>query len=193
MIMKCFERLIKGHNYFLTISDPEPAAVYIQRLNCVIHNTLPHKDIRRENYVNMLFVDYSSAFNTTNPSKVATKHKDMGPVQLDLQMWGHVPMSTIISKFADDTGLLGLISDNEDKASPGQLVPGLQPFCEGQQDEGAHSGLWEEAGGELSHPLDHQVLVEKMDSSRYLCVCITVGLSWSSHVNTSVKGLQTPS
>lgn len=50
-------------------------------------------------------------------------------------------MSTIIKKSADYTGLLGLISHNEEKASSGHLVLRLQHFCEGQQDEGAHSGL----------------------------------------------------
>lgn len=61
-------------------------------------------------------------------------------------------MSTIIRKCADYTGLLGLTSHNEEKSSSGQLVPGLQHFCEGQQDEGAHSGLGRE-DGQLQVPL----------------------------------------
>lgn len=37
------------------------------------HHTLSHQDKRKRNYVKMLFIDYSSEFNTTIPFKLTTK------------------------------------------------------------------------------------------------------------------------
>ncbi|KAK1790395.1 hypothetical protein P4O66_014297 [Electrophorus voltai] len=44
----------------------------------LLHTTLTHLDKGRGNYVKMLFVDYSSAFNTIIPSLLTTKLEDLG-------------------------------------------------------------------------------------------------------------------
>ncbi len=42
----------------------------------ILHTTLSHLD-KRGSYVTLLFVDYSSAFNTIVPSRLMTKLKDL--------------------------------------------------------------------------------------------------------------------
>ncbi|KAI3359443.1 hypothetical protein L3Q82_002939 [Scortum barcoo] len=58
-IMKCFER-----------STEDAIAL-------TLHTALSHLD-QRDTYVRMLFIDYSSAFNTIVPSKLVTKLRDLG-------------------------------------------------------------------------------------------------------------------
>ncbi|KAI3361940.1 hypothetical protein L3Q82_012284 [Scortum barcoo] len=58
-IMKCFE-----------LSTEDAIAL-------TLHTALSHLD-QRDTYVRMLFIDYSSAFNTIVPSKLVTKLRDLG-------------------------------------------------------------------------------------------------------------------
>ena len=44
----------------------------------VMHATLSHLDTIAGGYVRLLFIDYSSAFNTVVPSRLATKLHDLG-------------------------------------------------------------------------------------------------------------------
>ncbi len=44
----------------------------------VLHSSLTHIDSKNGNYVRLLFIDYSSAFNTTVPTKLAVKLSDLG-------------------------------------------------------------------------------------------------------------------
>ncbi|KAI3360806.1 hypothetical protein L3Q82_012879, partial [Scortum barcoo] len=83
-IMKCFERLVKS---FITSSildslDPLQFAYRPNRstedaIALTLHTALSHLD-QRDTYVRMLFIDYSSAFNTIVPSKLVTKLRDLG-------------------------------------------------------------------------------------------------------------------
>ncbi len=60
--------------------------------------------------------------------------------------------STTIIKFADDTVVVGLISDNDKRAylqEIKRLVSGEQPPSECQQDKGANSRLQHKTGAEL--------------------------------------------
>ncbi len=43
----------------------------------ILHTALSHLD-KRGSYVRLLFIDYSSAFNTIVPSRLITKLKDLG-------------------------------------------------------------------------------------------------------------------
>ena len=82
IIMKCFERLVKT---FITSSlpdslDPLQFAYRANRstddaIALTLHTALSHLD-QRNTYVRMLFIDYSSAFNTIVPSKLAIKLRD---------------------------------------------------------------------------------------------------------------------
>ncbi|KAK1804001.1 hypothetical protein P4O66_003762 [Electrophorus voltai] len=88
VMMKCFEKLVRE---FITSSlpasmDPLQFAYLAYRHNCstddatahLLHTTLTDLDKGRGNYVKMLFVDYSSAFNTIVPSLLTTKLEDLG-------------------------------------------------------------------------------------------------------------------
>ncbi len=44
----------------------------------VLHSSLTHIDSTNGNYVRLLFIDYSSAFNTIVPTKLAIKLSDLG-------------------------------------------------------------------------------------------------------------------
>ncbi|KAI3374559.1 hypothetical protein L3Q82_021139 [Scortum barcoo] len=46
-------------------------------ISLTLHTALSHLD-QRDTYVRMLFIDYSSAFNTIVPSKLVTKLRDLG-------------------------------------------------------------------------------------------------------------------
>ncbi|KAI3368159.1 hypothetical protein L3Q82_007893 [Scortum barcoo] len=82
--MKCFERLVKS---FITSSIPDsldplqfayrPNRSTEDAIALTLHTALSHLD-QRETYVRMLFIDYSSAFNTIVPSKLVTKLRDLG-------------------------------------------------------------------------------------------------------------------
>ncbi|KAI3357157.1 hypothetical protein L3Q82_015460 [Scortum barcoo] len=69
----------------LSLNDYRPVALTstimkcFERCHCALtlHTALSHLD-QRDTYVRMLFIDYSSAFNTIVPSKLVTKLRDLG-------------------------------------------------------------------------------------------------------------------
>ena len=82
--MKCFERLVMAHiNSILPDTlDPlqfayRPNSSTEDTISITLHTALSHLD-KRNTYVRMLFIDYSSAFNTTVPSKLITKLRLLG-------------------------------------------------------------------------------------------------------------------
>ncbi len=84
-VMKVFERLLKKH-----ICSSIPATLDLFSLpigqigllmmpfSQVLHSSLTHIDSKNGNYVRLLFIDYSSAFNTIVPTKLAVKLSDLG-------------------------------------------------------------------------------------------------------------------
>ncbi len=84
-VMKVFERLLKKH-IFSSIPatlDPLQFAYRPNRstddaISQVLHSSLTHIDSTNGNYVRLLFIDYSSAFNTIVPTKLAVKLSDLG-------------------------------------------------------------------------------------------------------------------
>ncbi|KAK1784828.1 hypothetical protein P4O66_003499 [Electrophorus voltai] len=166
--MKCFEKLVRD---FITSSlpasmDPLQFAYRHNRstddaIAHLLHIILTHLDKGRGNYVKLLFVNYSSAFNTIIPSLLTTKLQDLvlhtslcdwmsnfltgrpqsvrvgncasstltlstgapqgcvlSPLLYSLYTYdcAATSSSTIIVKFADDTVIMGLISDNHERA-----------------------------------------------------------------------------
>ncbi|XP_044068938.1 uncharacterized protein LOC122883900 [Siniperca chuatsi] len=86
-------------------------------------------------------------------------------------------------KFAVDTLVVGLISDNKEKVYLTHLENNLSVSKNKEMivDFGRRQGR-------NYQPLRIKgVLVEREDSFRYLCVCITEDLSWSSHISTLVR------
>ena len=80
--MKCFEILVKDH-ITSTLPDPLQFAYRPNRSTddafaITLHTVLNHLD-KRNTYVRMLFINYSSAFNTIVPSKLITKLGALGP------------------------------------------------------------------------------------------------------------------
>ncbi|KAK3553698.1 hypothetical protein QTP70_006898 [Hemibagrus guttatus] len=85
VMIKCFERLIRD---FITSSLPytldllqfayHPNHSIEDRIAHLHHTALSHMDSIKGNYVKMLFVDYSSVFNTIIPSILITKLEILG-------------------------------------------------------------------------------------------------------------------
>ncbi len=168
IVMKVFERLVNNYICF-SIPDTLDPLQFAYRPNRstddaishILHSSLTHIDSKNGNYVRLLFTDYSSAFNTIVPSKLASKLTDLGlnsslcdwiqdfltgrpqvvkvgqftsnsitlnvgapqgcvlsPLLYSLYTHDCVSShsSTSIIKFADDTVVLGLISNNDETA-----------------------------------------------------------------------------
>ncbi len=84
-VMKVFERLLKKHicSSIPATLDPLQFAYRPNRstddaISQVLHSSLTHIDSKNGNYVRLLFIDYSSAFNTIVPTKLAVKLADLG-------------------------------------------------------------------------------------------------------------------
>ena len=84
VIMKCFERLVNDHitSTLPAILDPLQFAYRPNRptdnaIAITLHTSLTHLD-KRNTYVRMLFIDYSSAFNTIVPYKLIIKLGALG-------------------------------------------------------------------------------------------------------------------
>ena len=124
VIMKCFERLVKDHiNSTLSNTlDPLQFAYHPNRstddtIAIALHTVLSHLD-KRNTYVGMLFIIYSSALNTIVPSKLIIK---LGAPQgcmlspLLSSLCTHDCMATHVSnsiiKFGDNTTVVGLITN----------------------------------------------------------------------------------
>ncbi len=78
--MKVFERLVKNHicSSISVTLDPLQFAYRPNRstddaISHALHSSLTHIDSKNGNYVSLLFIDYSSAFNTIVPIKLAFK------------------------------------------------------------------------------------------------------------------------
>ncbi len=84
-VKKVFERLLKKHicSSIPVTLDPLQFAYRPNRstddaISQVLHSSLTHIDSKNGNYVRLLFIDYSSAFNTIVPTKLADKLSDLG-------------------------------------------------------------------------------------------------------------------
>ncbi len=85
LLLKVFERLLKKHicSSIPVTLDPLQFAYRPNRstddaISQVLHSSLTHIDSKNGNYVRLLFIDYSSAFNTIVPTKLAVKLSDLG-------------------------------------------------------------------------------------------------------------------
>uniref|UniRef100_A0A4W5NY43 Reverse transcriptase domain-containing protein n=1 Tax=Hucho hucho TaxID=62062 RepID=A0A4W5NY43_9TELE len=214
--MKCFERLVMAN------------------LNTIIPETLDPLQFAYVENVRMLFIDYSSAFNTIVPTKLITKLRTLG-LNTSLCNWildfltGHAqvvrvgnnisatlilntgaPQGSVLSpllyslfthdcvakhdtnaiiKFADDTTVIGLITDNDETAY--REVRDLAVWC---QDNNLSLKVsktkelivdYRKRRAEQA-PIDI-VVVERVESFKFLGVHITNKLSWSKHTKKAVK------
>ncbi|KAI4905794.1 hypothetical protein NFI96_024899 [Prochilodus magdalenae] len=167
IISKCFEKLVRDFICFSLPGTLDPMQFAYRPNRCTddaialtLHTALSHLD-KKNTYVRMLFVDYSSAFNTIVPSRLDIKLRDLG-LNSSLCSWilnfltdrrqvvklagitsSSLTLSTgapqgcvlspllyslythdctarhssnVIIKFADDTRVVGLISNKNEEA-----------------------------------------------------------------------------
>ncbi len=165
IMMKCFERIVMHHikSNLPNTLDPLQFAYLPNRstdnaISSTLHLALTHLE-NKDSYVRMLFIDFSSAFNTTIPQQLINKLNLLG-LNASLCNWildfltgrpqsvrvGHntsstttlstgAPLGCVLSpllftplthnciakfssnhiiKFADDTTVVGLISNNDE-------------------------------------------------------------------------------
>ncbi|KAI4886167.1 hypothetical protein NFI96_001515 [Prochilodus magdalenae] len=183
IVMKCFERLVLSHIKAVIPPDLDQHQ-FAYRTNrstedavsMALHTALTHLE-QPNTYVRMLFVDFSSAFNTIIPHKLVSK---LGSLGLDSSICSWVlgfltdrpqcvrignhtsstlilntgtPQGCVLSpllftlftndctpthssntiiKFADDTTIVGLISDGDERAYRNE-VECLDGWCKSQR------------------------------------------------------------
>uniref|UniRef100_A0A8C7Q6V0 Reverse transcriptase domain-containing protein n=1 Tax=Oncorhynchus mykiss TaxID=8022 RepID=A0A8C7Q6V0_ONCMY len=206
-------------------------------MQSLLHSTLPFPTRTKGTHVRMLFIDYSSAFNTIVPSKLITKLRTLG-LNTSLCNWildfltGHpqvvrvgsntsaslilntrAPQECVLSpllyslfthdcmarhdsntiiKFADDTTVVGLITDN-DETSYREEVRDLAGWC---QNNSLSLNVtktkemivdYRKRRTEHAHILIDGAVVEQVESFKFLGVHINNKLEWSKHTKTVVK------
>ncbi len=245
IVMKVFERLVKSHisSSIPVTLDPLQFAYRSNRstddaISHILHSSLTHIDSSNGNYARLLFIDYSSAFNTIVPIKLTNKLSDLGlnttlcdwiqdfltgrpqvvklgqytsnsitlnvgapqgcvlsPLLYSLYTHDCVSShsSTSIIKFADDTVVLGLISNNDETAYLDE-VERLTSWC---QDNCLSLNVSKTkeliVDFRKKHLLPYTPLmisgtpVERVSSFKYLGVNISEDLTWTTHIQTQVR------
>ncbi len=240
---KCFEKLVRDYicSVLPASLDPLQFAYRSNRstddaIAFTLHTALSHLE-NKNTYVRMLFVDYSSAFNTIVPATLVAKLQTLGlnrslcswildfltgrsqvvrmgnntssPLILNTgapqgcvlspllySLYTHdctaTHSSNVIVKFADDTTVIGLITDNDETAYR-EEVSTLTKWCQEN-----HLSLNIDKTKELvvdyrRQSREHTPItidktpVERVTSFKFLGVHITEDLTWSAHTDAVLK------
>ncbi|KAI3364741.1 hypothetical protein L3Q82_000897 [Scortum barcoo] len=119
IIMKCLEKLVMDHiiSKLPTTFDPLQFAYRPNRSTggCHLLRSSPEPDTPagEEHAWRMLFLDFSSAFNTIIPQHLVGK---LGLLGFSTPLCNWLSATNHIVKFADDTTVVGLIRDDNDLA-----------------------------------------------------------------------------
>uniref|UniRef100_A0AAZ3PMN4 Reverse transcriptase domain-containing protein n=2 Tax=Oncorhynchus tshawytscha TaxID=74940 RepID=A0AAZ3PMN4_ONCTS len=244
--MKCFERLVKDHitSTLPDTLDPLQFAYCPNRstddaISTTLHTALTHLD-KRNTYVRMLFIDYSSAFTTIVPSKLVIKLETLGldpalcnwvldfltgrpqvvrvgnNISTPLILNTGAPQGCVLSpllyslfthdcvathasnsiiKFADDTTVLGLITNNDETAYR-EEVRALGVWCQENNltlnVNKTKEMIVDFRKQQREHPPIHidGTVVERVASFKFLGIPITDKLNWSTHTDSIVKKAQ---
>ena len=242
--MKCFERLVLAH-VKSTISQTHDQFQFAFRENrstedaiaTALHFTISHLDIDNT-CVRMLFIDFSSAFNTILPSKLIQKltNLDIDPLLcnwiLDFLVKrpqqvriGSLSSSTItlntglpqgcvlspllyslytsdctpvhgsnhVIKFADDTTVIGLIKNNDERAYMEEVQHQVR-WC-AENNLALNTSKTKEIvvdfrrsrGGQHAPIIIDGVEVERVTSFKFLGVHISTDLSWTLNTSSLIK------
>ncbi|KAI3356770.1 hypothetical protein L3Q82_003451 [Scortum barcoo] len=161
-------------------------------------------------YVRMLFVDFSSAFNTVIPDKLILKLHNLG-LPSSLCHWirdfltnkasgcdcSVIHSTNTIVKFADDTTIVGLISDNDEThykrgdPAPYSVVFKQQPFLNTSKTKEVIVDYRRSRRSRSTLPLlIHGEAVERVNNIKFLGIHITSDLTWSMNTAHLVKKAQ---
>ncbi len=246
IMMKCFERLVM-HNIKTSLPntlDPLQFAYRSNRstddaISSTLHLALTHLE-NKDSYVRMLFIDFSSAFNTIIPQQLINKLKLLG-LNNSLCNWmldfltgrpqsvrvgrntsstttlsTGAPQGCVLSlllftlltydctvkfssnhiiKFADDTTVVGLISNN-DETHYREEVAQLAEWC-GINNLSLNVGKTKEVvmdfrRNSVNHPpltIDSST-VGRVSSTKFLGVHITEDLTWTTNTMSLSKKAQ---
>eukprot|EP00061_Rhincodon_typus_P008387 g30945.t1 len=248
IIMKCFERPLMAQ-----INSSLPACLnplqfayrcnrsMVDTISLALHSSQEHLD-NKGTYVRLLFIDYSSTFNTIIPSRLISKLCDLG-LSSSLCNWilillthrpqtvriGNCTSSTItlnigvpppqgcilspllyslythncvakfqmrvMYKFADDTTVVRQIANN-DESKYRREIEGPVMWCN-ENSLSLNVGKTKELiiyfrkkGGEHASIYIKRTEVERVECIKFLREMITDNLSWTSHINVTVKKAQ---
>ncbi|KAI4904809.1 hypothetical protein NFI96_000064 [Prochilodus magdalenae] len=196
IIMKCFERVVLSHiqSSILNTTDPLQYAYRSNRstsdaIAAALHVSLSHLE-NKDSYVRILFIDYSSAFNTVVPHRLT-------PILYTL--FTHDCVAThpgnIILKFADDTAVIGRITGG-DEAAYRKEVDSLVAWCTKNNLTLNTDKTKEMIVDMRKERRPHQPLfirdleVERVSSFKYLGVHISDDLTWTLNTTYVLKRAQ---
>ncbi|KAK3546942.1 hypothetical protein QTP86_005332 [Hemibagrus guttatus] len=205
IVMKCFKRLIMKHikTQLPPSLDPlqfanRPNRSTNDAITTTLHLSLTHLD-NKDTYVRMLFIDFSSAFNTIIPQHLIEKLSLLG-LNTSLCNWildfltGR-PHSNHIIKFADDTTVVGLFSKNDESAYR-EEVQQLTAWCKANSLSLNVDKTKEMVVDFRRAQRDHSPLfidrspVEIVKSTKFLGVHLAENFTWSLNTSITKKAQQ---
>uniref|UniRef100_A0A670JPL4 Reverse transcriptase domain-containing protein n=1 Tax=Podarcis muralis TaxID=64176 RepID=A0A670JPL4_PODMU len=246
VVMKCFERLVLDHIKAGLPSTLDPFQFAYRRnrstddaISIAVHTVLSHLE-RQGTYARLLFVDYSSAFNTILPDRLFLRMTNLGihqkiclwvrnfltdrpqtvrmgpyysstlvlstgapqgcvlsPFLYSLYTFDCTPLykSNTIIKFADDTTVVGLISENDETAYRKE-VQGLIQWCKEnnlmlntKKTKELIIDFRRKKSAFLPLHINGEE-VERVGSFKYLGIYISEDLSWTANINMVVRKVQ---
>ncbi|MEL6802586.1 MAG: reverse transcriptase domain-containing protein, partial [Bacteroidota bacterium] len=247
IVAKCLERLVMKHikSAIPPSLDPYQFAYRQNRwtedaIAIVLHTLLEHLE-HKSTYARLLFVDFSSAFNTILPNKLHTKLHNLGlsttlcnwtldflinstqHVRIGKHISPTLPINTggpqgcvlspllytllthdccssspsnLMVKFADDTSILGLITNHDESAYRGE-VEKMVAWC-GDHNLVLNTSKTKEMIIDfrrtgclsLSPLLIGNEEVERVSSFKFLGVTVADDLSWTTNTTSAVKKAQ---
>eukprot|EP00061_Rhincodon_typus_P011555 g36656.t1 len=149
-----------------------------------LHSSLQHLD-NKDTYVRFLLIDYAII-----PSRLISKLHDIG-LGSAVYNW----IFTFLTNRPQSVRIVGQISNNN-KSIYGREIEGLVTWCN-ENNLSLKVGKTKELiidfrkkGGEQAPIYINDVEVERVESIKFLRVSITDNLSWTSHVDVTVKKAQ---